>query len=46
MSPPQSVIERLRLLAQRRAAWNREHPHATLDEVDAASRAIAEELGL
>lgn len=33
-------------LAQRRAAWNRTHPHATADEQLAAGAAIAAELGL
>ena len=33
-------------LAQRRAAWNRAHPHATADEQIAAGAEIAKELGL
>jgi hypothetical protein len=33
-------------LAQRRAAWNRAHPHATADEQIEAVAQIAKELGL
>ena len=41
-----NTIEALLQLAQRRAAWNRAHPHATDDEQLDAWAEIAEELGL
>lgn len=41
-----SDLERLHLLAIRRADWNRLHPDATPDETDVAHRQIAEGLGL
>lgn len=41
-----SDTERLHLLAIRRADWNRLHPEASPEEVDAAHAEIAKGLGL